>query len=94
MSRVTKPIEHGTMKGYGAHQRHRDLYGPPCADCKAALAKNQAEYRKNRPRVDRTADAERRRIRDKALAQLAETHKREFDALMAKVEQELKESAS
>lgn len=93
MGRKVKPIEHGSERGYWSHQRHEDLFGPPCDACLAAHADYQSEYRQEKGR-DRTSENQRKRIKSRALARLADNHKDELDTLMAEIEQELKESAS
>ena len=93
MPRKEKPIEHGTASGYTKHVKNPGKYGEPCAPCKAANAEYMDQYRQTNGR-DRATENYQRRIKSRAMARLADNHKKELDALIVAVEQELKESAS
>ncbi len=45
------PIEHGTPSGYAKHLR-REGKGKACAECRAAHAKYEREYRANRAKKE------------------------------------------
>ena len=93
MPRKPSPIEHGTAKGYTKHVKNPERYGPPCDPCSTAHAEYQANYRAKNPEI-RAAAARQKSIRQRAMTRLAAIHKTELDALMAEIEQELKESAA
>lgn len=69
-------INHGTRGGYYAHRRLDD---PPCQPCKDAINEYVKEYRsKNGLKRNRERDA----IRRKALADLRDKYRDEYETLV------------
>lgn len=72
-------INHGTRGGY---YKHRRLSEEPCESCREAINEYVRDYR-SRPGNER--DRTRERIRRRALAELRERHREEFDNIFTEI---------
>lgn len=65
-------VKHGTPRGYRKHLKD-PTWGEPCAECRAAQAKEIQDYRERRGR-DRSQDRMRATARRRALTRLVEEY--------------------
>lgn len=73
-------IKHGTRGGYYAHRREGT---PSCEACRAAINEYVQEYRS---KTDPARNRKREGIRRRALAELREIHRAEYEELVDKHE--------
>lgn len=73
-------INHGTTRGY---YQHRRLSDEPCDDCKDAINKYMAKYRRESGAV---RSRERDKLRRRALAVLREKYRDEYEEILKDLE--------